>query len=95
VRDEPIALLRGAGADVAPWAESEECCGFGGLFAVKMPEVSGAMADAKLDGLPDVDAVVSADGGCLLQLGGRATHRGAPAVPFRHLAGVLWQAASA
>ena len=51
------------------------------------------MADRKLDTLPPVDLVTSADGGCLMQLGGRASRRG-PAPPFRHLASVLWQAAS-
>jgi L-lactate dehydrogenase complex protein LldE len=53
--------------------------------------VSVAMADRKLDSLPDVDAVVSADGGCLLQLDGRAKRRGAP-LPFRPLASLLWEA---
>ena len=92
VREEPLRLLRGAGAEVVPWTTAEECCGFGGLFSVKLPEVSVAMADRKLDTLPEVDFVTSADGGCLLQLGGRAARRGA-APPFRHLASVLWEAA--
>jgi L-lactate dehydrogenase complex protein LldE len=48
------------------------------------------MADRKLDTLPDVDEVVSADGGCLMQLRGRAARRGA-APPFRHLASALWE----
>ena len=68
-----------------------DLCGFGGLFSTKFPEVSGAMADRKLDTLPPVDFVTSADGGCLLQLSGRASHRGT-APPFRHLASVLWEA---
>jgi L-lactate dehydrogenase complex protein LldE len=89
VHDEPIALLRGAGAEVVDWEAGEECCGFGGLFSAKLPEVSAAMADRKLDTLASVDLVTSADGGCLLQLGGRAKRRGI-ATPFRHLASVLW-----
>ncbi len=93
VRDEPLTLLRGAGAEVLPWEADEECCGFGGLFSVKLPAVSAAMADRKLDTLPDVDFVTSADGGCLMQLAGRAGHRGVPP-RFRHLAAVLWRAAS-
>ena len=92
VRDEPLTLLRGAGAEVAAWEAAEECCGFGGLFSVKLPEVSAAMADRKLDTLPPVDFVTSADGGCLLQMSGRADRRGG-APPFRHLASVLWEAA--
>jgi len=48
---EPAVLLEGAGAEVVPWEAQEECCGFGGLFSVKMTAVSAAMADRKLDTL--------------------------------------------
>ncbi len=92
VRDEPVRLLRGAGAEVVAWEADQECCGFGGLFSVKLPAVSAAMADRKLDTLPLVDCVTSADGGCLLQLSGRAGKRGS-SPRFRHLASVLWEAA--
>lgn len=108
VESEPIGLLRGAGAEVLPWAADRECCGFGGLFSTKMPEVSGAMADRKLDTLPRVDVLTSTDGGCLLQLQGRAHFRtvrsGDPPVrpgrqsalravpPVRHVAHLLWEA---
>jgi L-lactate dehydrogenase complex protein LldE len=91
VHDEPLTLLRGSGADVLPWEADEECCGFGGLFSVKLPEVSGAMADRKLDTLPRADVVTSADGGCLMQLSGRAARRG-ETTPFRHLASLLHEA---
>lgn len=94
VEAEPIELLEAAGATVAEWEAHQECCGFGGLFSVKLPEVSAAMADRKLDTLPDVDLLTSADGGCLMQLSGRAGARGTgPA--FRHLASVLWDATGA
>ena len=93
VRQEPLTLLENAGAEVVPWEAAEECCGFGGLFSVKLPVVSAGMADRKLDTLPAVECVVSADGGCLLQMGGRAGHRHLD-VPMRHLASVLWEAAS-
>lgn len=100
VRDEPVALLRACGADVVPWGGDTECCGFGGLFSTKFPEVSSGMADRKLDALPpDIDFVTSADGGCLMQLSGRARHLarahgarppGAPPTPgFVHLATLL------
>ena len=91
VEEQPLRLLECAGAEVVPWEMDQECCGFGGLFSVKAPEVSVAMADRKLDTLPDVETVVSADGGCLLQLDGRARHRGMP-IRFRSLASVLWEA---
>jgi L-lactate dehydrogenase complex protein LldE len=94
VRDQPVTLLREAGAEVVVWEAAEECCGFGGLFSVKQPEVSVAMADRKLDTLPAVDCVTSADGGCLMQLAGRAENR-AIGGPFRHLAHLLWEATGA
>ena len=91
IERQPVQLLEGSGAEIIPWEADRECCGFGGLFSVKNPEVSVAMADRKLDTLPDVDAVVSADGGCLLQLEGRAKRRDLP-LPLRPLASVLWEA---
>jgi L-lactate dehydrogenase complex protein LldE len=94
VEHEPIRLLRAAGAEVLEWEADRECCGFGGLFSTKMPEVSAAMADRKLETLPEVDVVTSSDGGCLLQLGGRAARR-ADAPPFRHIASLLWEGVSA
>ncbi len=91
VREEPLALLRACGAEVRCWDGDMECCGFGGLFSAKFPEVSAGMADRKLDALPDdVDVVTSADGGCLLQLSGRAGHRATAGGPtFTHLATLL------
>ena len=91
VEEQPVRLLESAGADVVPWETDQECCGFGGLFSVKAPEVSVAMADRKLDTLPEVETVVSADGGCLLQLDGRARRRRLR-VRFRSLASLLWEA---
>ncbi len=91
VREQPVRLLTGSGAEVRSWQADEECCGFGGLFSVKLPEVSAAMADRKLDTLPEVDVVTSADAGCLMQLAGRARRRGSR-LPFHHLATLLWQA---
>ena len=94
VRDEPISLLQKCGAEVLQWEADEECCGFGGLFSAKLPEVSAAMADRKLDTLPEVDFVTSTDGGCLLQLSGRAAKR-RTGPPFRHLASALWEGVGA
>jgi len=94
VREEPLLLLRNAGASLVDWQAAEECCGFGGLFSVKMPEVSVAMADRKLDTMVAVrpDVITSADTGCLLQLRSRAERRGI-ATPFRHVAHLLVEAA--
>jgi len=69
-----------------------ECCGFGGTFSVRMPEVSGAMVKDKTRSLVDSGAVemVTADGGCLMNINGslekqRESFRG------RHLASFLWE----
>ena len=94
VREAPLTLLRGCGATVEPWIAAEECCGFGGLFSAKLPEVSAGMADRKLDTMPAVDFVTSTDAGCLLQLSGRAERRRSGA-RFRHLASALWQGVGA
>jgi L-lactate dehydrogenase complex protein LldE len=91
IHDEPVGLLRAGGAEVVPWEADEECCGFGGLFSTKLPPVSAGMADRKLDSLPAVDVVTSADGGCLMQMAGRAARRGL-ATPFRHVASLLLEA---
>ena len=49
---------------------AEECCGFGGTFSVKFPEISGAMARTKIDSIVSTgaDTIVSIDSSCLMQL---------------------------
>jgi L-lactate dehydrogenase complex protein LldE len=88
--DQAGAVLdRVEGCEVAAWPEADRCCGFGGTFSVKLPEVSAAMADEKLDSLPDgVVRIVGSDASCLLQLRTRARHRGLPVVTA-HLAEVV------
>lgn len=86
VHDQPVELLTAAGVAPADWAGDDRCCGFGGTFSVRLPEVSVAMADEKLDGLPKgVTTVVGCDASCLLHLESRAHERGLT-VRFRHLA---------
>jgi L-lactate dehydrogenase complex protein LldE len=93
--DEPERLLDAAGCERVAWSADARCCGFGGLFSFKLPEVSEAMADDKLSSLRDADPppelVVGADGSCLLHLRARAEHEGRPIVT-RHLAQVLAEA---
>jgi L-lactate dehydrogenase complex protein LldE len=91
---EPRALLGAVeGLELVELASSARCCGFGGTFAVRYPDVSVAMADSKLDDVERarVDALVSCDGGCLLQLGGRLARRGS-AIRTAHLAELLAEA---
>ena len=93
IRQEPLTLLRGSGAELVDWVAAEECCGFGGLFSVKLPEVALGMADRKLSTLPpgQIDFLTSADGGCMLRLMGRIQNQNLN-LPVRPLATVLWEA---
>lgn len=93
VEDQPAAALaRVGGCRVAGWETADQCCGFGGTFSTKLPETSVAMADEKLDTLPEgVQVVVGADASCLLHLRTRAEARGL-AVTTAHIAEVLEQA---
>lgn len=88
IEDEPEELLRGVGIEPSPWPGAYRCCGFGGTFAVKQPEISVAMADDKLDDLEHIDRLVGCDTSCLLHLRGRAQRRGLE-LEVRHLAEVL------
>jgi L-lactate dehydrogenase complex protein LldE len=86
VADPPRRLLEASGAELVPLARPDLCCGFGGTFSVRQPEVSLAMADDKLAAAAGV--LVSADPGCLIHLRGRAERVGAP-VRVVHLATAL------
>jgi len=90
VHDAPVDALRRAGCEVVAWSADERCCGFGGLFSVKQPETSVAMADDKIDSLHATEAqmLVGCDASCLMHLRGRMEHRG-DAMPVKHLAEVL------
>lgn len=90
----PQALLRAVdGLQVVPLPDAEECCGFGGLFSVKMPEVSASIMDRKLAGIEasGADRLVSCDLGCLMHLGG-GLHRRGSATRVQHLAQALDEA---
>jgi L-lactate dehydrogenase complex protein LldE len=88
---EPRELLGGIeGLDIVDWENEELCCGFGGTFSVKMPEVSTAMVDEKIAALAasGADTLVSCDSSCLMHLGGRLEKTGHD-VRVLHLAQVL------
>src|SRR4030095_14957846 len=88
---QPRALLRKVeGCELVEVDGSQTCCGFGGTFSVKLPELSVAMADSKLDALEpaQLDAVVWGDVSCLMQLGGRLARRGSK-LRAVHLAEIL------
>jgi L-lactate dehydrogenase complex protein LldE len=76
IHAQPRQLLVNAGAALIEWDNS--CCGFGGLFSVKLPQISTAMLDRKLDSVEDAlsaDFLTSTDLGCLLQLDGGLQRR--------------------
>lgn len=72
LHDEPRSLLRAAGAQIVEMSESDRCCGFGGLFSIRMPEVSNAMTAEKLRQAEESGApvLVTCDPGCLTQMRG-------------------------
>lgn len=90
-RVSPRTILRSLrGAEFVELAGSDECCGFGGSFAVRLPEVSTAILDRKVAAIEASGAagVVACDAGCLLQMSGALRRKGSP-VRALHLADVL------
>lgn len=92
---QPLDLLASIeGVTVADVPDGDECCGFGGLFSIKHPEISGAMLERKLAAVESsgADRLVSCDLGCLLHLGG-GLHRRGSAIRVQHLAEIMDEAA--
>jgi L-lactate dehydrogenase complex protein LldE len=91
VRSEPRALLRSVQRlHLEELKEPEVCCGFGGLFSVKYPEISERMADDKIADAQSTGAglMLGGDLGCLLHLKGRMQRKGID-TRVRHVAEVL------
>jgi len=91
IREQPRELLRRlCGVEVAELAQGEVCCGFGGTFCAKMPEISAKMVDDKLDNALATGARTLAGGdlGCLLNIAGRAARLGRD-IEIRHVAELL------
>jgi L-lactate dehydrogenase complex protein LldE len=91
IKTGPRKLLsKVRGLTLAEMATAEECCGFGGTFSVKFPEVSGAMARTKIESIQQTGAstIVSIDSSCLMQLKGAIDRAGLP-IRTMHLAEVL------
>lgn len=91
IRDAPRRLLANVrGLKLVEMEAAQECCGFGGTFSVKFPEISGAMARTKLDSLlrTGADTLVSIDSSCLMQIQGALSRTGSN-IRTMHLAEVL------
>jgi len=91
LKSEPRSLIRKVkGAEFVEIDNAEACCGFGGTFSVKYPEISVAILDQKIEAIEraNVQAVVAADASCLMQIGGRLSRNGSK-VQVMHLAELL------
>jgi L-lactate dehydrogenase complex protein LldE len=91
IRSAPRRLLESVdGLTFVEAAEVTACCGFGGLFSVKFPDISAAVADRKIEDLRAAapDLVTGGDLGCLFNLAGRLARSEMP-LPCRHVAEVL------
>lgn len=91
IESEPRKLIRAVkGIELVEMQDHQLCCGFGGTFSVKFPEVSVAMAEDKLRAAADsgAEVIVANDSGCLMQLAGAIHRRGLP-LETMHLAELL------
>jgi L-lactate dehydrogenase complex protein LldE len=93
LKGEPQSLIQQlTNVELAPLTREQECCGFGGTFSVRQPEISGAMACDKAADAEATGATVllSTDGGCLLNMNGtlEATRS---SLRVQHIAEFLWE----
>ena len=91
VRTEPQRLLRSVkGIEVVELERAETCCGFGGLFSIKYPHISGGILQDKIDSVEKsgADVVVASDVGCLMHISGGLSRQSAAARTM-HIAELL------
>ena len=91
VRTEPQRLLRSVkGIELVELERAEACCGFGGLFSIKYPHISGGILQDKIDSVKKSGAavVVASDVGCLMHIGGGLSRQSAAATTM-HIAELL------
>jgi L-lactate dehydrogenase complex protein LldE len=91
IKQQPRVLLQSVrGLELTELAAPEVCCGFGGTFCVKYPEISTRMVDDKAADIAatGADVVLAGDLGCLMNIAGRLSRLGSP-IEVRHIAEVL------
>lgn len=92
IREQPRRLLSSvSGIDLREMEQPEACCGFGGLFCVKYPDVSNRITEAKTDAIraTGADYVVAGDVGCLMQIEGKLHRLGEKKTKVIHVAEIL------
>lgn len=91
IKDQPRRLLASVkGLSLQEMEDAEVCCGFGGTFSVKYPDISNAIVEKKTNriGMTGADLVLAGDLGCLMNMAGKLKREGSPVVA-RHIAEVL------
>ncbi len=91
VKEPPQKLLENVmGLELLQFRDSDKCCGFGGMFSVKMPDLSGAMVAEKAKNIMESGAeyLIGSDAGCLMNIEGRLQQENHP-IRVMHLANVL------
>jgi L-lactate dehydrogenase complex protein LldE len=91
VKEEPILLLRAMqGLEFATLPDATRCCGFGGVFMAKLPEISKALAEEKADDIisTGADTVTGCDAGCLMNIADGLKRRGST-VKVKHIAELI------
>jgi L-lactate dehydrogenase complex protein LldE len=91
VKTEPLRLLRAVkGIELVELQCAESCCGFGGLFSIKYPHISGGILQEKIDNINNsgADLIVASDIGCLMHIGGGLSRQSASAKTM-HIAELL------
>ena len=94
VKDQGVKLLRQIqGVEFAPLEKTDQCCGFGGTFAVKYPAISGAIVEDKANCIAATGAstVICNDAGCTMNISGMLHRRGQPQ-KVRHIAELMAEA---
>jgi L-lactate dehydrogenase complex protein LldE len=91
IRSQPRALLKSIrGLTVSELNDAEVCCGFGGTFCVKYPDISDKMVDRKIANVVNsgAETLLAGDLGCLMNMAGKLKRAGSP-IKTRHVAEVL------
>jgi L-lactate dehydrogenase complex protein LldE len=92
IEDSKSLLRQLKNVELVELQNEKECCGFGGTFSIKHPEISGSMVRDKIDDIRATGApvVISGDCACLLHITGAAEKRRLP-VKGRHIAEFIWE----